>query len=236
MADNLDPLKTAASAEVDGVEVSAKHSPETYQLIDQAKTELKDWHPQWGSKPEKDTRAEEEAHMLREQNDALIKSYVAKLPDEKHRIRGLMHVNVFCQKLKNILGPGRIHINTPPPVPGFDNTKMRGLFIRIRGMDNFTFHEDLNPGWKKICAIQGPYMSEWGQMNRDERGMFKSWKYIGWRGNVGLRLILADAVTKAEFHQEFGEPQGIEVDREYLRLLDEWERNAKRVEMQSLRH
>lgn len=229
MPKDLDSLKTAASAEIDGVEVQASHTPETYKLIEQARTELADWHPQWGEKPEKDGRAEEEAIRLREENEAITKQFRPSLPDEKNRIHGLMHVNWFCKKLKNILGPGRIHINTPPAVPGFDNTKMRGLFIRIRGMDNFTFHSDLNPGWKKICAIQGPYMPEWGLMNLDSRGMFKSWKYIGWRGQVLLRLILAGAITEEEAHKEFGAPQGVEVDREYFRILENWRQNAQRA-------
>lgn len=229
MPKDLDSLKTAASAEIDGVEVSASHTPETYKLIEQAHTELADWHTQWGEKPEKDSRAEEEAIRLREENDAITKQFRPNLPDEGHRIRELMHVNRFCKKLRKILGPGRIHINTPPPVPGFDNTKMRGLFIRIRGMDNFTFHADLMPGWKKICAIQGPYMPEWGLMNLDERGNFRSWKYIGWRGQVLLRLILAEAITEEEAHKEFGAPQGVEVDREYFKILDNWRRNGKRT-------
>lgn len=230
MPKDLDSLKTAASAEIDGVEVSASHTPETYKLIEQAKTELADWHPQWGAKPERDNQAEDEALRLREENASLIKRFLPKeLREHQSRVRNILHVNVFCKKLKNILGPQRIHINTPPEIAGFDNNKMRGLFIRIRGMDNFTFHEDLNPGWKKICAIQGPYMPEWGLMNLDDRGNFKSWKYIGWRGQVLLRLILAGAITKAEAHAEFGEPQGVEVDREYLKILEEWERNAKRT-------
>src|ERR1700751_4099209 len=145
MPKDLDSLKTAASAEVDGVEVSASHTPETYKLIEQAKTELKDWHPQWGEKPESDPQAEDATAALHELNTDLVKQFRVpdKFKDEKERVHSLMHVNMFCKKLKNILGPGRIHINTPPPCPGFDNNKMRGLFIRIRGMDSFTFHEDL---------------------------------------------------------------------------------------------
>ena len=232
MADTKDfPLRTDASAELDGVEVSANHSPETYKLIESANQELKNWLPQWGKKPEKDHKAEETAHRLNEENTDLVKQFRVpdKFTNEKERVRNLMHVNVFCKKLKNILGPDRIHINTPPPVAGFDNNKMRGLFIRIRGMDMFTFHEDLNPGWKKICAIQGPYMPEWGIMLRDAHGGARGFKYIGWRGQVLLRLILAGAITEEEAHKEFGVPQGAEVDREYLQKLTNWRNNGKRT-------
>src|SRR5262249_25520943 len=144
----------------------------------------------------------------------------------------------FCEKLHNILGMAadggsRIFINTPPAIPHFDNTKMKGLFVKIRGMDQFFFHTDLieslGPGWKKICAIQVPYMSEWGIMNLDDRGMFRSWKYIGWRGQVLLRLILAGAITEEEAHREFGVPQGVDVDREYHKKLQEFNRNGERT-------
>lgn len=231
MPKDLDSLKTAASAEIDGVEVSANHTLETYKLIEQARTEFSDWHPQWGARPEKDSQAEDTAHMLHEENESAVKQFRVpeKFTNEKERVRNFMHVNEFCKKLKHILGPGRIHINIPPPIPGFDNNKMRGLFIRIRGMDNFTFHEDLNPGWKKICAIQGPYMSEWGIPLTDAHGGIRGFKYIGWRGQVLLRLILAGAITEEEAHKEFGAPQGVEVDREYHRILGNWRRNGKRT-------
>lgn len=217
--------------------VAPSHTSETYALIEQGKTELQEWHPQWGKKPAKDTRAEDIAAWVREENDRKTKKYRPENPltNEKERIRNLMHVRDFCAKLHNILGlatdgGSRIFINVPPAVTGFDNTKMAGLFIKMRGLDMFTYHTDLPPGWKKICAIQVPYMSEWGIMNLDERGMFKSWKYIGWRGQVLLRLILAEAITEEEAHREFGVPQGEEVDREYRKILDNWRRNAKRAE------
>jgi hypothetical protein len=231
MPKDLDSLKTAASAEIDGVEVSASHTPETYKLIEEARTELSDWHPQWGEKPESDSRAEDAAAALHELNTAAVKRFLPsdRMLDEKERVRNIMHVDVFCKKLKNILGPGRIHINIPPSIPNFDNNKLRGLFIRIRGMDNFTFHEDLTPGWKKICAIQGPYMPEWGILLVDDHGGVRGWKYIGWRGQVLLRLILAGAITEEEAHKEFGAPQGVEVDREYFKILRQWRENAKRA-------
>lgn len=241
MPKDLDSLKSAASAEIDGVEVPASHTPETYALINQAREELKNWLPQWGKKPEVDGRAIDDAGRLRELNDAAIKKYLPlDLPDEKHRVRNLLHIKDFCRKLHNILGFAadggtRIFINNPPYHPAIDRN-MKGLFIKMRGMDNFIFHinpetmeAELPPGWKKICSIQTPYMSEWGVMNKDERGMFKSWKYIGWRGQVLLRLILQGAITKEEAHNEFGVPQGVEVDREYLRILEAWERNGKRT-------
>lgn len=216
-------------------------TPETLKLIEQANTELKDWHPQWGAKPSGDSRAEESAARLREFNDAAIKRF--KLPGqdkmsgktaEKERVRNLLHIAEFCRRLDKILGPAadggsRIFLNKPPQAPGIESGKLMGLFIKIRGMDMFTFHEDLPPGWKKICAVQVPYMSEWGIMNLDDRGMFRSWKYIGWRGQVLLRLILAEAITKEEAHAEFGVPQGVDVDREYLKILEAWERNGKRT-------
>ena len=238
MADTPDFLKTAASAEIDGVEVSASHTPETYGLIEQAKTELKDWHPQWGNKPEKDHKAEETAHRLHEENESAIAKFRLpnqhKLLNEKERVRNLMHVSEFCRKLNNILGNAvdggsRIFINTPPAIAGFDNHKMKGLFIKMRGMDQFTYHVDLPPGWKKICAIQVPYMSEWGILLEDDHGMMKGWKYIGWRGQVLLRLILAGAITEEEAHKEFGVPQGVDVDREYFTILENWRRNGKRT-------
>jgi hypothetical protein len=233
MPKDLDSLKSAASAEIDGVEVSASHTPETYALIKQAKTELKDWHVQWGPKPQKDTQAEETAHRLREENDILTKRF--KLPGqdlmagrkaEKERVRNLMHIAQFCKRLDKILGlaydgGSRVFLNKPPEAPGIEKGKLMGLFIKMRGMDMFPYHEDLPPGWKKICAVQVPYMSEWGVMNLDQRGMFKSWKYIGWRGQVLLRLILAGAITEEEAHQEFGVPQGVEVDHEYRKKLEE---------------
>lgn len=244
MADNLDtdksPLKTSAKAELDGVEIPAKHAPETYALIDQAKEERRDWSVQWGAKPEKDSRAEDEAAAMRERNNDLVKPYLPKadLTDEKTRVRNLMHIKDFCAKLHRILGPAsdggsRIFINTPPATTALDNKKMKGLFVKMRGMDNFLYHLDLmdslGTGWKKICAIQTPYMSEWGIMHLDDRGMFKGWKYIGWRGQVLLRLILAEAITEEEAHREFGIPQGDEVDREYLKILEGWRRNGKRT-------
>lgn len=240
MPKDLDSLKTAASAEIDGVEVSASHKPETYKLIEEAKTELADWHPQWGRKPEKDSRAEDVAAELHELNTAAVKQFLPsdKLLDEKERVRNLMHIKDFCAHLHNILGfapdgGSRIFINTPPAVAGLDNKKMKGLFIKMRGMENFIYHADLmqslGSGWKKICAIQSPYMSEWGVLLVDDHGGMKGWKYIGWRGQVLLRLILAGAITEEEAHAEFGTPQGVEVDREYLKILTEWRRNGKRT-------
>jgi len=238
MPKDLDSLKTAASAEIDGVEVSASHTPETYQLIQEAKTELADWHPQWGKRPEKDHQAEETAARLHEENTDLVKQFRApnqhKLLNEKERVRNLMHISTFCAKLHNILGfaadgGSRIFINKPPAIKGFDNEKMQGLFVKVRGMDQFTFHTDLEPGWKKICAIQVPYMSEWGIMLEDAHGGMMGWKYIGWRGQVLLRLILAGAITEEEAHAEFGVPQGVNVDREYLQKLTEWRNNGKRT-------
>ena len=235
-----DPLKdetpkTSASADIGGVEVPASHTPETYALIKQARQELADWNVKWGAKPQTDSRSTESAHFWREKNDELIKPYKAKerYVDEKGRIRNLMHVAEFCRKLDRILGPAhdggsRIFINHPPKHPAIDE-HMKGLFIKMRGMDQFIYHTDLPPGWKKVCSIQVPYMSEWGIMNLDERGCFKSWKYIGWRGQVLLRLILAGAITEEEAHQEFGVPQGTEIDREYHRLLKE-HANGKRTD------
>lgn len=234
MAENLDIIKASATAEVDGVEVKAAHNEKTYELIKTARQELADWHVQWGKKPVADTQGLETAQRLREENDQLIEQF-RPLPmrDAKNRLRNLMHVSEFCRKLHNILGfaadgGSRIFINMPPAIAGFDNEKMKGLFVKMRGMDMFTFHMDLPAGWKKICAIQTPYMSEWSQMNYDDRGNFKSWKHIGWRGNVLLRLILANAITKEEAHKEFGVPQGTEVDKEYFTKLREYEINAKR--------
>lgn len=241
MPKDLDSLKSAASAEIDGVEVSASHTPETYALIEQAKEELKDWHPQWGAKPQKDTRAEDTALRLREENDALLKRFILpgqeKLSGrqaEKERVRNLLHIAQFCRRLDKILGPAadggsRLFLNKPPHAPGMENGKMMGLFVKIRGMDQFTYHVDLPAGWKKVCTVQVPYMSEWGIMNLDDRGMFKSWKYIGWRGQVLLRLILAGAITEEEAHNEFGVPQGVEVDREYLKILENWRANGQRT-------
>jgi len=232
------PLATAATAEIDGVEVSASHKPETYELIEKARKELGDWSVQWGAKPEKDGRAEEAAAFFREKNLEAVKQFRLpnqhKLTLEKERVRNLMHIDEFCRKLHNILGfaadgGSRIFINTPPPAGHFDNTKMKGLFIKMRGMDMFTYHTDLPPGWKKICAVQVPYMSEWGVLLEDEHGGRRGWKYIGWRGQVLLRLILAGAITEEEAHREFGVPQGVEIDREYHKILEAWKQNGKRT-------
>lgn len=235
MAD-LDPFKTASTAEIDGVEVSASHTEKTYALIKEAQNELANWLPQWGQKPEKSSQAQETAVRLHEQNSEAVKQY--RIPDkftnEKERVRNLMHISEFCRKLNRILGPAidggsRIFINTPPAMTGFDNEKMKGLFIQMRGMDSFIYHTDLPPGWKKICAIQVPYMSEWGVMLRDAHGGTRGWKYIGWRGQVLLRLILAGAITEEEAHKEFGVPQGVEVDKEYHAMLRSY-RNGKRTQ------
>jgi hypothetical protein len=232
---------TSATANLDGVEIPAQHSEKTYNLIEQGKQELADWHPQWGEKPEKDNRTIETAAALHEVNTEAVKQYVVpdRFLNKKERVRNLMHITTFCTKLHNILGPAfdggsRIFINKPPAINGFDNTKMNGLFVKIRGMDNFIYHTDLlesglGTGWKKICAIQVPYMSEWGVMNVDSHGGAKGFKYIGWRGQVLLRLILAGAITEEEAHKEFGVPQGVEVDREYLRILTNWRQNGQRA-------
>lgn len=233
--------KTLATASVDGVEVRPDHSEKTYSLIESAKKELRDWSVQWGAKPIPDSAAIDKALELREQNDEVIRPYQAerRYVDEKNRVRNLMGIGEFCRKLDRILGPAhdggtRIFINDPPRHPAIDE-HMKGLFIKMRGMDAFYFHvyEDGKPelpaGWKKICSVQVPYMSEWGIMNLDDRGCFRSWKYIGWRGQVLLRLILAGAISKEEAHAEFGEPQGNDVDREYLNRLREYERDTKRA-------
>jgi len=149
-----------------------------------------------------------------------------------------MHITTFCTKLNNILGMAedggsRIFLNTPPSIANFDNTKMKGLFIKIRGMDRFIFHTDLlsslGPGWKKIGAVQVPFMSEWGVMLEDDHGGTRGWKYIGWRGQVLLKLILGGAITIEEAHEEFGVPQGVEIDREYLNRLSEWRKHGQRT-------
>jgi hypothetical protein len=239
MADN--PLLTKAVAEIDGKEIAAKHDSETYNLIEQARTELTDWSVQWGKKPEKSAEAEETAQRLNEENTEAVKRFrlpgqekLAGAQAEKERIRNLMHITKFCQKLDHVLGPAadggsRVFLNKPPTTPGIESEKLMGLFIKIRGMDMFTYHTDLPPGWKKICAVQVPYMSEWGIMHLDDHGMFKGWKYIGWRGQVLLRLILAGAITEEEAHAEFGVPQGVEVDCEYLKILENWRINGKRT-------
>jgi hypothetical protein len=243
MADNLDtknPLQTSATAKVDGVEIPAKHTPETYKLIQQGHEEFDNWLPQWGTKPARDHQAEERAAELHELNTAAVRKFLpsGNMLDEKERVRSLMHIKDFCAKLHNILGfaadgGSRIFINTPPAIAGFDNKKMKGLFVKMRGMDSFIYHADLiqslGPGWKKICAIQSPYMSEWGVLLVDDHGGVNGWKYIGWRGQVLLRLILAGAITEEEAHKEFGVPQGVEVDREYLKILTEWRQNGKRT-------
>jgi len=72
MADTDFPLKTQATAEIDGVKVSANHKPETYELIKKAQGELKDWHIQWGAKPERDHKAEEEAAMYHQMNTEAV--------------------------------------------------------------------------------------------------------------------------------------------------------------------
>jgi hypothetical protein len=238
MADTEFPLRTDASAEIEGEKVSADHSQKTYDLISQAQQELRDWNVKWGAKPKSDGGAVEAAHFWREKNADAIKQFQAdrRFTDEKGRVHNLMHIDQFCRKLHNILGyaadgGSRIFINTPPPIPHFDNTKMKGLFVKVRGMDNFIYHTDLleslGPGWKKICAIQVPYMSEWGIMNLDERGCFKSWKYVGWRGNVLLRLILAEVITLEEAHNEFGAPQGTDTDKEYFKILEAWKHGKR---------
>lgn len=231
MIDN-DPLRPQTTAEIDGEVIHPSHDSKTLDLITIAKQELADWHPQWGAKPEKDSRAEDKLAAMREDTANRLKDYLPhNLRDKKERIRNVMSLRDFCAKLHNILGPAsdggsRVFINFPPPHPSIDS-RMKGLFIKMRGMDMFTFHTDLPPGWKKICAVQSPAMSEWGLMNLDDRGMFKSWKYVGWRGNVLLRLILAEAITKEEAHGEFGVPQGVEVDREYLKILEAFERGKR---------
>jgi hypothetical protein len=232
------PLETSTTADLGGGEVSANHSPATYDLINTARKELDDWNVKWGAKPQIDSRAAESAARLHEENTAEANKFrisgQSKLTNEKERVRNLMHITKFCQKLNNILGPAidggtRIFINTPPAVAGFDNTKMKGLFVNIRGMDQFIYHTDLPPGWKKICAVQVPYMSEWGVLLEGAHGERKGWKYIGWRGQVLLRLILEGAITEEEAHKEFGVPQGVEVDREYRNLLTNWRNNGQRA-------
>ena len=233
MAGNSELPKTATIAEIDGEEIPASHTPETYALIAKAQEELKNWLPQWGAKPVPDAAAEDATAMLHEKNEEAVKQYRLpdqhKLTDEKGRIRNLMHIDEFCRKLDRILGPAadggsRIFINTPPSIANFDNTKMKGLFIKMRQMEQFIYHTDLPPGWKKICAIQVPFMSEWGVLLEDAHGGMRGWKYIGWRGQVLLRLILAGAISKSEAHAEFGEPQGVDIDREYLNRIREYER------------
>jgi len=231
--DDKYPLNTVATAEIDGEVIRASHTPETYKLIKEAREELKNWLPQWGAKPKPDPAAVDAALALREKNDELTKIYTAanRFTDEKSRVGNLMHVRKFCEKLHNILGlaadgGSRVFINDPPYHPAIDS-HMKGLFIKIRGMDNFIYHTDLPPGWKKICGIQVPYMSEWGIMNLDGRGCFRSWKYIGWRGNVLLRLILAGAISEEEAHREFGVPQGNDIDREYYLKLEEYRRGKR---------
>ena len=217
------PWVSKATGKLGGIEVPANASPEIQKLIEAAGIE----------RPKADSQVQELAHEAREANTEKVKRFrPLELAGGKDRVRNLMHINDFCLRLHNILGPAadggsRIFINTPPSMPGFDNTKMKGLFIKIRGMDMFTYDMDLPPGWKKICAVQVPYMSEWGVMNLDEHGLFKSWKYIGWRGQVLLRLILAGVITEAEAHQEFGVPPGNEVDKEYRRILENWRRNGQ---------
>ncbi len=235
MADTSKQIVSVEGIE-DGLEVSANYSPEVLALNEQARQELANWLPQWGEKPKSKAQTEEVAHRLREENTDMVKSFAPPeaLFNEKERIRNLMHIDEFCRKLHRILGPAadggsRIFINTPPAISGFDNTKMKGLFVKMRGMDMFTFHTDLPPGWKKICAIQSPYMSEWGIFHRDSHGAITGFKYIGWRGQVLLRLILAGAISKEEAHTEFGVPQGNDVDREYLKKLTEWEQNGQRT-------
>lgn len=219
----------------EGVEASVNHSPEVHELIDKAKQELANWLPQWGEKPVSTSQTQEVAHELREENLELVRDYIPPehLFNEKERIRNLMHIREFCRKLHNILGfaadgGSRIFINDPPRHPAIDEN-LKGLFVKMRGMDMFTFHTDLPPGWKKICAIQTPYMSEWGIFHRDSHGAISGFKYIGWRGQVLLRLILAGAITEEEAHKEFGTPQGVEVDQEYFNRLREFREYGKRT-------
>jgi len=194
-------------------------------------------------RPKSQSNVIELAHEAHESNSEKVKKHrpqaIEKYVDEKGRIRNLMHIHEFCRKLNNILGPAidgqsRIVINNPPPLPGFDSEKMKGLFVKPRGMDQFIFHTDLleslGTGWKKICAVQVPYMAEWGIMHLDSHGLFKSWKYIGWRGQVLLRLILAEVISEEEAHKEFGAPfVGDDVDSEYFKKLNQWRQHGKRT-------
>jgi hypothetical protein len=219
------PWVSRATGKLGGIEVPASSAPDIQKLIEEAGIE----------RPKSESQVAELAHEAREKNsnDWRVKRLrPLELPGGKDRVGNLMHVHEFCRKLHNILGPAadggsRVFINTPPAIPGFDNTKMKGLFIKVRGMEMFTYDVDLPAGWKKICAIQVPYMSEWGVMNLDDHGLFKSWKYIGWRGQVLLRLILAGVITEEEAHKEFGVPQGNEVDKEYRTRLENWRRNGQ---------
>lgn len=168
-----------------------------------------------GAKAPSRTIVKEFAQATREQNLGTSKQYLlqgqAILEDEKQRVRNIMNIKRFCQKLDRILGKtqdgkSRVYLNQPPPTPKMQFRNQMGLFVHVRGMERHEFHDDIPKGWKKIGSVQVPYMPEFGILRTNDHGLQAGWKYIGWRGQVLLALITTGVITEAEAHKEFGEP------------------------------
>lgn len=166
-------------------------------------------------------------------NDYRVKAALAgveaDMADVAARTRNPIHIKRFCEKLDNLLGKyfgqSRVYLNQPPADPTGQFKNQMGLFIRIRGMERYPFHDDLPLGWKKITSVQVPYMGEYGVPHFDTYGAIRGWRYIGWRGHVLLSLIKNGAITEEEAHREFGFPSS-ENSTSYLRQLYEY-RNRK---------
>lgn len=160
-------------------------------------------------RPKGETFVEEQALALKEMNSHDASRYRLTDQDhhtsEKERLGNFLHWKDFVRKLENILGHSSIYIHKPPAGPNNQFENIRGLFVRIRGQERKQFTENGPTGWKCVGAMQVPYMSEWGVLHQDEHGVFKNEKYKGWR-TVLMALILNDAITEQEAHQEFGSP------------------------------
>ena len=223
------PWVSRATGKLGGIEVPANPSPEILAMIEQAGIE----------RPKPENQLVELAQEAHEANacDPRVQKYKIERQDELtdvERVRSLMHIVTFCRKLDNILGKdifgaSRVWLNTPPPMEGFDNTKSRGLFIKMRGMERYPYRQDFPLGWKYIGPVQVPYMSEFGILNEDAHGMQAGWKYYGWRGHALLALIMQGAITEDEANREFGKPRGDHIDKGYREKLERWNRDGKRT-------
>lgn len=223
------PWKSAASATLkdsrgNAVEIQKSDSQDIAKLI--ATSE----------KAPSKTIMKEFAQATHEDNVRMGKQYLLPgqehLSDEKERVRNPMHIKRFCMKLDRILGKtldgqSRVFLNQPPPTPNGQFRNQMGLFVRVRGMEQFAYHDDLPKGWKKIGSVQVPYMSEFGILKVNAHGLQTGWKYIGWRGQVLLALITQGVITEKEAHQEFGQPDGGPGTLLYRKKLHEHRNRAK---------
>jgi hypothetical protein len=131
-----------------------KEKPEIVALNEAAKLNRPDYLVEGSTQQREMAQANKEFNVA--SGSKYRVEYQDLLSDEKQRLEAgrWLSEKEFVRKLESILGH-RVFVHDAG-MPG-----MRGLFVKMRGMERFPYREDLPLGINYICGIRVPYMSEW---------------------------------------------------------------------------